>query len=374
MRLAFISTILNFPWGGADTLWTRAAEAARDRGDELLISVSSTVAQAPRVGALISRHGVLHTRPVPAAPPTALPQRILARLRREFSASQDGVVAQLSAFRPDLVIVSCGGTYDLLMRPDWVAWFAATRTRVRIIANWQQENPTLKTSDWRAAKTALRLADQIFFVSQRNLEVTRRHLLEPLPQARVVHNPLRWQQDDLAPWPSSGSDQIATVSRLDDGKGIHLLLHALATLNPLPSVHLNIYGHGPAESYLRATVDHLGLGSRVSFHGYVDSLRQIWGRNQLMISPALEDGVPMTIPEAMLSARPVLATTVGGASDWLTDNQTGFLCPAPNVTLLSETLARALAARERWEEMGRAAAHAANTMYRPSDYLHLIAP
>lgn len=45
MRVAFISTILNHPWGGADTLWTNAAEAAQRRGNELLISVSPAVAQ-----------------------------------------------------------------------------------------------------------------------------------------------------------------------------------------------------------------------------------------------------------------------------------------------------------------------------------------
>ena len=35
MKLAFISTILGYPWGGADTLWTHAAEAASSPASDL---------------------------------------------------------------------------------------------------------------------------------------------------------------------------------------------------------------------------------------------------------------------------------------------------------------------------------------------------
>ena len=46
MRIAFYSTILHYPWGGADTLWTRAAEEAAERGDALWISVAEGVARS----------------------------------------------------------------------------------------------------------------------------------------------------------------------------------------------------------------------------------------------------------------------------------------------------------------------------------------
>ncbi len=92
-----------------------------------------------------------------------------------------------------------------------------------------------------------------------------------------------------------------------------------------------------------------------------------------MVSPALEDGVPMTIPEAMLCQRPVLATCVGGAEDWIKPGRTGFLCSRPEVTPLKVSVREAFAARGQWETMGLAAAAAAASRYVADDYLQLIA-
>jgi glycosyltransferase involved in cell wall biosynthesis len=372
MKIAFASTILGYPWGGADTLWTTAAEAAAERGDALLISVSPVVAASPRVAALVDRGARLHERTPPTAP-SSLGARVAGKIKRTLGQKGDGLVEELTAFRPDLVIISLGGTYDLVLHSDWIDWFRAQRTRVRLVANWQQENPTLSANDWHAAKRALNSVEQVCFVSSRNLAVTRRHLLEPLLHARVIQNPLRWRPTDVAPWPDTPALQLATVSRLDTGKGIQLLLHALAALRDAPDWQLAIHGQGPDETFLRATAAHLGLDARVQFRGYVKSLRDIWAANHLLISPSIDDGVPMTIPEAMLCERPVLSTEVGGANDWLRDGETGFLCPAPTVPLLTATLERAFAARARWREMGRAAAASAAAHYRADDFLTLLA-
>lgn len=80
----------------------------------------------------------------------------------------------------------------------------------------------------------------------------------------------------------------------------------------------------------------------------------------------------MTIPEAMLHGRPVLATRVGGAEDWIEDGATGWLCPAPTLELLADSLARAWRDRTRWPQMGQAARRAAKARYRPDGHLQLI--
>ncbi len=217
----------------------------------------------------------------------------------------------------------------------------------------------------------LAAAERIFFVSRRNLAATRRHLLHALPNATVVHNPLRWQPADATPWPAADVPRLATVSRLDFGKGIQILLHALAELRG-EAWSLRIHGQGEHEPALRAAVAHLGLAERVEFAGYVPSLREIWARGQMLCSPAIDDGVPMTIPEAMLCGRPVLATCVGGAEDWIEPGRTGFLVPAPTVPLLAAGLREAFAVHGRWPEMGLAAAAAASQRYRADDYRQLI--
>ncbi len=371
MRLAIISTILGYSWGGADTLWTCAAEAASKRGDPLLLSVSPAVSYHDRIAALITAGAIAVIRD----PVTRLPS-FSTRVRRKLGLARSpdaALIAALQSFRPELVIFSQGGTYDLILHPALIAWLRTSGTKYRIIANWQQEHPQLDDTNLAFIRDTFVAADRLNFVSTRNLAVTRRHLALPLPNAAVIQNPLRWQPADVASWPAGPVTRLATVSRLDEGKGIQLLLQALAAGGPaLPDWQLNIHGQGPYEPQLRAAA--APLGPRVQFRGYVSQLRAIWAENHLMVSPALEDGVPMTIPEAMLCQRPVLATCVGGAEDWLRPNATGFLCPTPGAEPLAATLHEAFAARGQWETMGLAAAQAAADRYLPTDYLHLIAP
>lgn len=372
MRIAFISTVLGYPWGGADTLWTRAAEAARERGDVLLISVSSALAAHPRIAALIGSGAETVIREQPPAR-LSIGSRALRKLG--LARSDDAnLIAKLRSFRPDCVIFSQGGTYDLILQPQLMAWLRSSGTKYRIVANWQQERPQLSDTHLAFIRDTFFAADHVYFVSTRNLAVTRRHLAVPLPNAAVIQNPLRWEPADAAPWPDGTVTRLATVSRLDEGKGIQLLLEALSIAGPsLPDWQLNIFGSGPYETQLRQAVTRLGLSERVQFRGYVTGLRAIWGTNQLLVSPALEDGVPMTIPEAMLCQRPVLATCVGGAEDWITPQRTGFLCPEPSVPELTAALRQAFAVREKWAAMGRAAAESVARHYRADDYLKLIA-
>jgi glycosyltransferase involved in cell wall biosynthesis len=94
----------------------------------------------------------------------------------------------------------------------------------------------------------------------------------------------------------------------------------------------------------------------------------------MLISPAVDEGVPMTIPEAMLCGRPALATSVGGAPDWITAESNGFLCPSASVDLLTAALSHAWALRAKWREMGERAAKDATERYRPMDFRQLVSP
>lgn len=370
MKVAFISTVLHFPWGGADTLWTHAAEAASARGDGLFISISPATAAHPRIAALRERGAVIFERSPPDESPGLL-RRATNKLQRRL-APRDPLVVALAAFQPDRVVFSMGGTYDLLIVRELTAWLLETRTPFRLVANWQAEHPHLGDADLAWMREAFAAAAGLHFVSTRNLLTTRRHLLAPLPNASVIQNPLRWQPADTPDWPVAPGTRLATVSRLADNKGIHLLLHALAAAD-LPDWQVHIFGTGPHEAYLRETATHLDLGSRVHFRGHVGQLRDLWADQHLLVSPAIDDGVPMTIPEAMLCGRPVLATCVGGAEDWIRHGETGFLCPAPTVPLLTAALREAAQVRDRWATLGQAAARSAQARVRSDNHLALLA-
>ncbi|OAI42557.1 hypothetical protein AYO41_04070 [Verrucomicrobia bacterium SCGC AG-212-E04] len=371
MKIVFLSTILRYPWGGADMLWTRAAEASSERDDQLLLFLSPLVRHHPRVEALVNAGAELKIL-ANRHEPLSLPRRALRKISTVVS-RRDPIVQRLGAFAPDLVVVSCGGTYDLLLEPALTKWLQATRTPFRIVANWQCEHPYLSDADTESITSIFAAAADIFFVSARNCEVTRRHLGVPLSNASVIQNPLRWTQDDCGEWPNEDVWTLGAVSRLAPEKGIDLLIHAAsAALGLQEDWVLRVHGEGPELSRLNRICHQLGLQGRVKFVGHVPALATIWSSTHILVSPAIDDGVPMTIPEAMLCARPVLATCVGGAEDWIVHGRSGFLCPASTLPLLTTALADAWAQRANWRTMGEAAAIDARRHYQPDDYLRLI--
>jgi glycosyltransferase involved in cell wall biosynthesis len=370
MRIAFVSTILSYPWGGADSLWTSAAEEALDRGDTVLLAISEPVARHPRIGSLRERGAALHIRLCEEG------QRpFWRRAWRRRPWSKDGTQllrARIRSFAPDLLVFSCGGTYDTILETALVDWLLASGTPYRIIANFQHEHPSLGEADRIRAREILTAADRIFCVSPRNLEITRLHLLSPLPNAECLHNPLLPVTE--SPWAPTDPWSIACIGRLEPVKGVDLLLAALAgALGDVLGWRLNIYGQGPQEDYLEACAQHFRISDKVSFRGFVPNLQEIWAQNHMLVSPAVDEGVPMTIPEAMLRGRPVLATRVGGADEWIEHGRTGFICAAPAVGLLTDSLREAWSLRPSWRDMGQAAAVRASALYRPGDFRRVVA-
>jgi glycosyltransferase involved in cell wall biosynthesis len=370
MRIAFVSTILHYPWGGADALWTSAAEMAAERGDALFLGISELTAPHERIAALAARGAALSLRSYPQSA-ASLWQRAW-RKAPWAAASPRRLGDDLRNFRPDLVVVSCGGTYDALMEPALFAWLRSSGIRYRLIANFQTENPALPEPDRQWIREVFLAAEQVFFVSSRNLETTRRHLCAPLPNGTCVHNPLATATE--LPWPNPEPWALASVGRLEAVKGVDLLLQALgAALGAVPDWRLNIYGRGPQRDYLADCAAYHGIADRVHFAGFVSRLDEIWEQNHLLVSAALDEGVPMTIPEAMLRGRAVLATRVGGAAEWIDPGQTGFICPAASGELLADSLREAWGERRRWRELGAAAAGRTRSRYRPDDFRRILA-
>ena len=371
MRIAFISSILNHPLGGADTLWVHAAEAAMGRGDQVLIAVAPLVSPHRRISALVASGAQLTVRTLPNF---SFAYRMRSKLQR-LLAQDEPLVESLRGFRPDLVVFSGGGTNDLLAEGAVCRWLESSRTPFRFIANWQAEHPIQSTESIDLLARIFTAADALFFVSTRNLEVTRRHLVQPLGQAIVLQNPLTGGPAEPIAWPAEDCWSLAIVGRLDAVKGLDVFLHAVArALGHQPDWRVNIYGRGPQLDYLQRIAHTLNLTERVRFRGYESDLRAIWLENHLLVSPAIDEGVPMTIPEAMLRARPVLATDVGGAADWITHDDNGFICPAPTLGLLTASLAQAWERRHAWREFGERARVAAAARYRHDDCLQIIRP
>jgi glycosyltransferase involved in cell wall biosynthesis len=114
-------------------------------------------------------------------------------------------------------------------------------------------------------------------------------------------------------------------------------------------------------------LNRLKLQDRVHFAGHV-AVEKIWEENHILIMPSRQEGMPLAIVEAMWCGRPVVATNVGGNSEVIKDDVSGFVAEAAVAESLGRTLERMWLQRDRLPEIGKLAAVTIREVMTPLEY------
>lgn len=130
---------------------------------------------------------------------------------------------------------------------------------------------------------------------------------------------------------------IGSVGRLDAMKGHDILLRAVAQLD---GVRVVILGEGGQRTDLEKLADELKVSNRLDLRGWVDNPRAYLPQFDIFAMPSRSEGFPLAIVEAMLAARPVVATRVGSVAEAVTDGETGLLVNKDDVAGLTAALRR----------------------------------
>lgn len=85
---------------------------------------------------------------------------------------------------------------------------------------------------------------------------------------------------------------------------------------------------------------HPTLKDQVSFLGYRGDVDRLMRAADIFTLPSHREGMPRSIIEAMMSARPVVATDVRGSREEVVDGETGFLFPVHDAEQLAEALSK----------------------------------
>lgn len=132
--------------------------------------------------------------------------------------------------------------------------------------------------------------------------------------------------------PPLESRRIIFVGQVVRGKGLDLLLHALALLRS--GFELDVVGEGNARESCMKLMVRLHLKNRVRFWGQQSKavIGQLLQQARVVVVPSRwPEPFGLVGIEAMANKRPVIAFNVGGISDWLIDGETGFLVKEGNV-------------------------------------------
>jgi glycosyltransferase involved in cell wall biosynthesis len=167
--------------------------------------------------------------------------------------------------------------------------------------------------------------------------------------------------DSKQEWPVEHG-LVLTVGRLIARKGHSYLVEAMALLRDRPGVKLVIVGEGHERPNLEGLIAQLRLEDRVRLAGRIpgEELEHLYATCHLFVLPAIVDEtgdtemLGMVLLEAMRYRKPVIATSVGGTTDIVRDDETGILVPQRDPQALAGAIDRLLDEPERAELLGRA--------------------
>jgi colanic acid/amylovoran biosynthesis glycosyltransferase len=163
--------------------------------------------------------------------------------------------------------------------------------------------------------------------------------------------------------PSRRPATIISVGRLIAKKGFKDLILACNLLREGGlSVRCVLVGAGPEQLRLRQMVDELGLNDSVELVGpkTQPELRELLADSQIFVFPAVEDldgdrdNLPTVIIEAMASALPVVATSVGGIPEMVIPDRTGLLIGQHDPAGLAAAITKLLQYPETAKQFGAA--------------------
>lgn len=140
---------------------------------------------------------------------------------------------------------------------------------------------------------------------------------------------------------------IGSVGRMETVKDpLNLARAFLLLLERRPHARANLrlamVGDGPLRMEVEALLHRGGAGDLVWLPGARDDVPVLLRGLDVFVLPSLAEGISNTILEAMASARPVVATRVGGNPELLVEEETGLLVPRGDSAALAEALGRYL--------------------------------
>ena len=162
---------------------------------------------------------------------------------------------------------------------------------------------------------------------------------------------------------------VGLIGRQVQEKGVGEFLQALATLaDRYPRMWVLLVGGRLASDHAQGVeadfdVARRVLGDRLVAPGLRDDIPQLLAVMDLYCLPSWREGMPRTIIEAMMMAKPVVATDIRGSREEVVNEETGLLVPAKDATNLATAIARCIENPVEAKRMGEAGRQRALRLY-----------
>ncbi|MBL7157118.1 MAG: glycosyltransferase family 4 protein [Candidatus Omnitrophica bacterium] len=136
---------------------------------------------------------------------------------------------------------------------------------------------------------------------------------------------------------------IGSVSRLSPVKGLRHLFFAMKDiLREIPEARLLLVGEGPSKEYLMELAKNLDIENSVFFALSTTNTQRFLSIIDVFVFYSLEEGLGLSLLEALASGKPCVASSIGGVSSIIEDGVTGILVPPKDTHALKEAVIKIL--------------------------------
>lgn len=202
----------------------------------------------------------------------------------------------------------------------------------------------------RDVRETFGLADRVVVLSEEWRDYFAENVCDP-NRITVVHNGVVVPASPCSP---CSHQDVLFLGRLDANKSPDVLLRASReVLKRFPETKIVFGGDGEVEKNKRLA-EELGIADRCEFHGWVtgDEREALFERAAVYCLPSKNEGLPMSVLEAMARGIPTVATAVGGVPQVIENGVNGFLVNVDDIETLSKMLIALLESTALRETVG----------------------
>jgi glycosyltransferase involved in cell wall biosynthesis len=324
---------------GAEQMVMNLARACKALGHDILVGVFRN-AQNPHVEIA----GVLR--------PEGIEVRLIPCRGRLDRQAVESIRTAIREYRPDVV-------HTHGYKADIYGYAAARKMRSPIVAtchNWTESNAAVTAYAW-ADRCVLGRFDKVVAVSSelgrrlRNGWIGRVTRITNGVPLDCFANAAPTLKHEL---PHGNRIVIGMVARMVRAKGISYVLEAARhVLSGIPGALFVFVGDGPDRSAFETEAQQLGVAGSIVFTGARFDMPGVYRSFDLFLLPSLNEGMPMSLLEAMAAGVPVIATAVGGIPEVVAEGRTGLLVKPADAASLGTAIMRLLSDSELRQRLGR---------------------
>lgn len=206
---------------------------------------------------------------------------------------------------------------------------------------------------WLERNLISKFADIRYCVSSNILQQRRDVDGVPAEKLKLVANGTRVPADPASLW-QNPQPVLGSIGRFVTQKNFGLLVEVIAALRQQGyAVRGCIVGDGPEMPAIRRKVADLGLADVIALPGLVTDTDAWFRKFDIYAITSSEEGLPVSLLEAMSYGLPVVASDVGAISTAIKTTEEGTIVPAGDLNRFVEAITAYLDNRDLAADIGR---------------------